>query len=166
MNNRQNHQPKTSGIFVDQLRKVGRELTAKVIGLPYDHVRQVPLALIEFPNSGNKVHILQPEGLQIGDTVIASSKQLKEVKPGNSTLLRNLPVGTIVHGVNGQLARSAGQFAKIIAIEGEVAELELSSGQTKRLSVNNWATVGKVGPRKPIQSHYHKHRFPRHFRPV
>lgn len=114
----------------------------------YDPNRNVNLALIAYPD-GEKRFILAPQGLQIGDKVIANEKA--EIKPGNAMKLQNIPIGTMVHNVElvpgkgGQLARSAGTAVTLIAKEGGYAHLKLPSGEIRMVPLECFATIGVLG---------------------
>ena len=115
--------------------KIG--LNAKVITIEYD------------PNRNEKRYILQPLGLAVGDTVVASPDAL--ISTGNSLPLVKIPLGAEVHNVElqpgggGQLVRSAGSVAQIVAKEGKWVTLRLPSGEVRLVSQNCWATIGRVG---------------------
>jgi len=87
--------------------------------------------------------------LKVGDSVLASSAA--DIKPGNALPLRNIPLGTIIHnielklGKGGQLARSAGTFAQLMAKEGKYAQVKLPSGEVRMVLLDCMATIGQVG---------------------
>lgn len=121
---------------------------ARVAAIEYDPNRSARIALLSYAD-GEKRYIIAPLGLQVGDTVV--SGPTAEVRPGNALPLRNIPVGTLVHNVElyegrgGQLARSAGASAQLLAKEGEYATLRLPSGEMRRVRQACYATVGQVG---------------------
>lgn len=121
---------------------------ARVVAIEYDPNRSARIALLSYAD-GEKRYIIAPLGLQVGDTVV--SGPTVEVRPGNALPLRNIPVGTLVHNVElyegrgGQLARSAGASAQLLAKEGEYATLRLPSGEMRRVRQACYATVGQVG---------------------
>ncbi len=121
---------------------------ARVAAIEYDPNRSARIALLSYAD-GEKRYIIAPLGLQVGDTVV--SGPTAEVRPGNALPLRNIPVGTLVHNVElyegrgGQLARSAGASAQLLAKEGEYATLRLPSGEMRRVHQACYATVGQVG---------------------
>jgi len=121
---------------------------ARVAAIEYDPNRSARIALLSYAD-GEKRYIIAPLGLQVGDTVV--SGPTVEVRPGNALPLRNIPVGTLVHNVElyegrgGQLARSAGASAQLLAKEGEYATLRLPSGEMRRVRQACYATVGQVG---------------------
>ncbi len=126
--------------------KVG--VPGRVDSIEYDPNRSARIALIVYTD-GEKRYILAPLGLQVGATVMAGPEA--EVRIGNALPLRNMPLGTMVHNVEllpgkgGQLARSAGTAAQLMAKEGEYALLRLPSGELRRVPLSCMATVGQVG---------------------
>ncbi|MBQ4337872.1 MAG: 50S ribosomal protein L2 [Clostridia bacterium] len=124
------------------------DVPAEVKTIEYDPNRSAFIALIEYAD-GEKSYILYPDGLKVGDTVIASASA--DIKPGNALPLTNIPVGTVVHNVElypgrgGQLARAAGNSAQLMAKEGVYALLRLPSGELRNVPVGCMATVGVVG---------------------
>ena len=98
---------------------------------------------------GEKRYILAPVGLNVGDTVVASPDA--DIKVGNNLPLENIPVGTIVHniemnpGKGGQIARSAGIFAQLMAKEGKYATIRMPSGEMRLILLKCHATIGQVG---------------------
>jgi large subunit ribosomal protein L2 len=126
--------------------KVG--IPAKVVAIEYDPNRSARIALLVYAD-GEKRYILWPDGLKVGDTVIAGPDA--EIKVGNALPLRNIPVGTVVHNVElkpgkgGQLARAAGAFAQVMGKVGDYAQLRLTSGELRLVHLDCMATVGQVG---------------------
>jgi large subunit ribosomal protein L2 len=126
--------------------KIG--IPAKVAAIEYDPNRSARIALLVYAD-GEKRYILWPEGLKVGDTVVAGPDA--EIKVGNALPLRNIPVGTIVHNVElkpgkgGQLARAAGAFAQVMGKVGDYAQLKLPSGELRLVHLDCMATVGQVG---------------------
>jgi large subunit ribosomal protein L2 len=126
--------------------KIG--VPGKVNAIEYDPNRSARIALI-FYADGDKRYILAPQGLKVGDTIKAGSDA--EVKPGNTLPLKNIPSGTLIHniemqpGKGGQLVRSAGMVAQIVAVEGEYSLIRLPSGEARRIRSECLATVGQVG---------------------
>ncbi|MDI3546769.1 MAG: large subunit ribosomal protein [Halanaerobiales bacterium] len=121
---------------------------AKVAAIEYDPNRSARIALLHYMD-GEKRYILAPDKLAVGDTVISGDNA--DIKPGNTLKLRDIPVGTIVHNVElqpgkgGQLARSAGTMAQIMAKEGKYAHLRLPSGEVRLVRIDCKATIGQVG---------------------
>jgi len=119
-----------------------------VAQLEYDPNRSAHIALIKYVD-GEYRYILAPEGLKAGDPVIASADA--DILPGNCLPLRNVPVGTMVHNVElkigkgGQMARSAGAYAQLLAKEGDYATLRLPSGEMRLVHLDCRATIGQVG---------------------
>jgi large subunit ribosomal protein L2 len=125
------------------------EVPAKVIALEYDPNRTARIALVEYPNKERK-YILSPEGLKVGDEVIASDQKNAEIKVGNCLLLRHIPSGTMIHnielikGKGGQIVRSAGSAAQIMAKEENWAHVRLPSGEVRLISSDCHATIGQI----------------------
>ncbi|MBQ8604628.1 MAG: 50S ribosomal protein L2 [Oscillospiraceae bacterium] len=125
--------------------KVG--VPATVLTLEYDPNRTAFIALIQYED-GVKSYILAPNGLSVGDTVM--SGEGADIKPGNALPINNIPVGTVIHnielypGKGGQLVRSAGNFAQLIAKEGKYGLVRLPSGELRNIPLNCYATVGQV----------------------
>ena len=126
--------------------KVG--VPARVAAIEYDPNRTCRIALLHYVD-GEKRYILAPEGIAVGQTI--SSGPEAEIFAGNALPLKNIPPGTVVHNVElrpgkgGQMARTAGARAQLVSREGAVALLKLPSGETRRVSVDCYATVGPVG---------------------
>lgn len=125
------------------------EVPAKVIAIEYDPNRTARIALVEYPNKERR-YILNPEGLKTGDEVIASDQKNAEIKIGNCLLLRYIPSGTLIHnielikGKGGQIVRSAGSSAQIMAKEEKWAHVRLPSGEVRLISLDCHATIGQV----------------------
>ena len=123
-------------------------IAAKVIGIEYDPNRTANIALICYTD-GEKAYILAPAGLKVGMKVMSGAEA--EVRPGNCLPLSAIPVGTMVHnielypGKGGQLVRSAGNGAQVMAKEGKYATLRLPSGEMRMVPINCRATIGVVG---------------------
>ena len=123
-------------------------IAAKVIGIEYDPNRTATIALICYAD-GEKAYILAPAGLKVGMKVMSGAEA--EVRPGNGLPLSAIPVGTMVHnielypGKGGQLVRSAGNGAQVMAKEGKYATLRLPSGEMRMVPINCRATIGVVG---------------------
>jgi large subunit ribosomal protein L2 len=125
--------------------KIG--VPAKVASVEYDPNRTARIALLHYAD-GEKRYILAPDGLEVGGTVIASANA--DIKPGNSLRLRDIPPGTGVHNVElrkgkgGQLVRSAGVSATLMAKDGDYAQVRMPSGEIRRVHLDCRATVGQV----------------------
>ena len=123
-------------------------IVAKVAAIAYDPNRSARLALLHY-RDGEKRYILAPVGLGVGDSVM--SGEGADIKPGNALPLRFIPVGTMIHNVElkigkgGQIVRSAGASAQLMAKEGTYATLKLPSGEMRRVHQQCRATVGQVG---------------------
>jgi len=126
--------------------KIG--VPGRVTAIEYDPNRSARIALI-FYNDGDKRYILAPQGLNVGDTVKAGDDA--DIKPGNALPLRSLPTGTMIHniemvkGKGGQMVRSAGGSAQLMAKEGDYAHIRLPSGEVRLVRSECTATVGQVG---------------------
>ena len=124
------------------------DLEAKVIRLEYDPNRSANIALVEYPD-GERRYILAPVGLNAGDSVISS--ETADIKPGNALPISSIPVGTVIHnielypGKGGQLVRSAGVAAQLMAKENGMAQVRLPSGEYRLIRLNCKATIGQVG---------------------
>jgi large subunit ribosomal protein L2 len=123
-------------------------IPAKVASIEYDPNRSARIALLNYVD-GEKRYILAPNGIQVGDTLMSGSEA--EIRVGNALPLRNIPLGTQVHNIElyigrgGQLVRSAGVAAQLVAKEGDYATLRLPSGETRLIHANCMATIGQVG---------------------
>ena len=121
---------------------------ATVAAIEYDPNRSARIALLHY-RDGEKRYIVAPLGLKVGDTVMAGPQA--DILPGNALPIRNIPVGTTIHNVElqpgrgGQLCRSAGSQAQIVAKEGDLATLKLPSGEVRMVRLDCMATVGQVG---------------------
>ena len=133
---------------VIDFRRDKRDVPGKVSTIEYDPNRSARIALVTYAD-GEKRYILQPLGLKVGDTVVASAKV--DILPGNAMPLKNMPLGTLVHNVElrpgkgGQIARSAGSSVQVVAKEGKYVTVKLPSGETRLVTPEGLATVGQVG---------------------
>ncbi len=124
------------------------DVPAKVATIEYDPNRTCRIALLHYAD-GEKRYIIAPIGLKVGDTVEAGKNA--EVKPGNTLPLANIPLGTQIHNVEmqpgkgGQIARSAGVAAQLMAKEGDYAQVRLPSGEVRLILMRCLATIGSVG---------------------
>ena len=134
--------------IIDFKRNEFDGIPAKVVSIEYDPNRTCRIAKVVYAN-GAKRYILHPVGLNVGDTVVSGPDA--DIKVGNALPLENIPVGTIVHNIElypgrgGQLVRSAGASAQIMAKEGRYALLRLPSGEQRKVLLACRATVGQVG---------------------
>jgi large subunit ribosomal protein L2 len=123
------------------------DIKARVESLEYDPNRSAQIALLVYAN-GHRDYILAPEGLKIGDIIVASIKT--EIKPGNSCLVKNIPLGTPIHnleirpGKGAQVVRSAGNFALIQSKEEDKVIVKLPSGEIKIIHPDARATIGSL----------------------
>ncbi|KXO15960.1 50S ribosomal protein L2 [Peptoniphilus sp. GNH] len=123
-------------------------IPASVASIEYDPYRTSYIALLNYVD-GEKRYIIAPNGLKVGDKV--ESGEHADIKIGNALPLRVIPVGTIVHniemvpGKGGQIARSAGASAQLMAKEGKYAQLRLPSGEFRLVNIDSKATIGQVG---------------------
>ena len=124
------------------------DVAAKVLRLEYDPNRSAFIALVEYAD-GERRYILAPVGLKTGDKVVAGAAS--DIKPGNALPLTNIPVGTVIHnleikpGRGGQLVRSAGMSAQLMAKENGMATVRLPSGEYRKIRMDCMATIGQVG---------------------
>ena len=121
---------------------------AKVIGVEYDPNRTAYIALVEYED-GTRKYILAPVGLTDGDVVYSGAGA--DIKPGNTLPIANIPVGTFIHnielypGKGGQLVRSAGSAAQLMAKENGMAQVRLPSGEVRLVRLDCMATIGQLG---------------------
>ncbi len=124
------------------------EVPAKVFSIEYDPNRSARICLLHYID-GEKRYILWPKGLEVGATIVAGPEA--SFNTGNALPLERIPLGTMVHnielnlGKGGQLARSAGSFAQVMAKEGEYVTLRLPSGEVRMVHKRCYATIGEVG---------------------
>ncbi|QUD88408.1 50S ribosomal protein L2 [Phenylobacterium montanum] len=123
------------------------DVPATVQRLEYDPNRTAFIALIKYAD-GELAYILAPQRLKVGDEIIAAEKV--DVKPGNASPLRSLPIGTIIHNIElkplkgGQMARSAGAYAQLVGRDAGYAQIRLGSGELRMVMDSCMATVGAV----------------------
>ena len=124
------------------------DIMARVASIEYDPNRTANIALLNY-TEGEKRYILAPEGLKVGDTVMSGANA--DIKPGNCLKIKNIPVGTLIHnieltpGKGGQLVRSAGNAAQLMAKEDKYAQVRLPSGEVRYILMECKATIGQVG---------------------
>jgi large subunit ribosomal protein L2 len=124
------------------------EVPARVAAVEYDPNRSARIALLHYAD-GSKAYILAPQGLKVGDTVV--SGEGADIRPGNAMALRFMPLGAVIHNIElqpgrgGQLCRSAGTSAQLMAKESAYATLRLPSGEIRRVLLTCRATIGAVG---------------------
>ncbi len=135
-------------IRIIDFKRNKRGIPARVAAIEYDPNRTARLALL-FYADGEKRYIIAPVGLRVDDTVLAGSDI--DVRPGNSMPLSHIPTGTMIHNIElqpgrgGQMARSAGTAAQLLAKEGSYAHVRLPSGEIRLVHRNCYATIGQVG---------------------
>jgi len=128
--------------------KRNKEGAGKVIAMEYDPNRSANIALLEY-DDGERVYILAPIGLNKGDSVYSGADA--DIKPGNCLPLINIPLGTFIHniemypGKGGQMVRSAGNAAQLMAKESTMAQVRLPSGEVRFVPMNCRASIGQVG---------------------
>ena len=124
------------------------DVPAKVTTIEYDPNRSAFIALLVYAD-GEKRYILAPVGLKVGDTVVSSANA--DIVTGNALPISSIPVGTLIHNIElkvgrgGQMARSAGAYAQLMAKEDKYAQIRLPSGEMRRVPVEARATIGTVG---------------------
>jgi len=124
------------------------DVPAKVATIEYDPNRSARIALLHYFD-GEKRYILAPLNLSVGDTVVSGEKA--DIKPGNTLKLKDIPLGTHIHnielriGKGGQLVRSAGAYAQLMAKERKYALIKLPSGEVRMVLLNCKATIGRLG---------------------
>lgn len=133
--------------IIDFLRDK-RDIPAKVTSIEYDPNRSARIALLTYVD-GEKRYILAPDGIKVGDNILASENA--DIKPGNALPLKAIPLGSIIHNVElkigkgGQLARSAGTYAQLMSKEGKYSQVKLPSGEVRMVLQSCFATIGQVG---------------------
>ena len=133
---------------VVDFKRTKDEVPARVVSIEYDPNRSARVALLHYLD-GEKRYILAPAGIQVGETVMSGAQA--DIRPGNAMALSDMPLGMTIHnielspGKGGQLARSAGSSAQLMAREGKYAQLRLTSGEMRLVLVTCRATIGQVG---------------------
>lgn len=129
-------------------RRDKKDVPGKVVTVEYDPNRSARIALVTYTD-GEKRYILQPNGVNVGDTVVAGDNV--DILPGNCLPLKRIPLGTEIHNVElrpgkgGQIARSAGSSVQLVAREGDYASVRMPSGEIRKIFVDCVATIGQVG---------------------
>jgi len=129
-------------------RRDKREIPARVISIEYDPNRGADIALLVYAD-GEKRYILAPEGLKVGEKIMAGEKA--EVKIGNALPLEKIPIGTVIHnielkpGKGGEIARGAGTGAILLSKEEKYGVVQLPSGEQRKVDLSCYATIGQVG---------------------
>jgi large subunit ribosomal protein L2 len=123
------------------------DVPGKVAAIEYDPNRSARIALIVY-RDGDKRYILAPNGLNVGDTIVSGPSV--DIRTGNALPIRNIPLGTVIHNIElypgrgGQLVRSAGNSAQLLAKEGTRAQVRLPSGEVRYIEMSCMATIGQV----------------------
>lgn len=126
--------------------KIG--IAGEVTQIEYDPNRSANIALVQYED-GEKRYVIAPVGLKVGSKILSSPEA--DILPGNTLPIRNIPLGTQIHnielrpGKGGQMARSAGAFAQLVAKDGDFAQLRMPSGEVRRVPLVCMATIGQVG---------------------
>jgi large subunit ribosomal protein L2 len=135
-------------IRIVDFKRDKRGIPAKVAAIEYDPNRTARLALL-FYADGEKRYIVAPTDLKVGDTVMSGVGA--EIRSGNSLPIANIPVGTLIHNIEvkegrgGQMVRSAGGAAQLLAKEGDFAQIRMPSGEVRLIRQTCFATIGQVG---------------------
>lgn len=123
------------------------DIPARIESIEYDPNRSARIALVVY-RDGERRYILAPSEIRVGDTIMSGPNA--EVRPGNALPIRNIPLGTVIHNIElypgrgGQLVRSAGNSAQLLAKEGTLAQVRLPSGEVRYIDMSCLATVGSV----------------------
>ncbi len=123
-------------------------IPAKIAAIEYDPNRTARLALLHYAD-GEKRYILAPLDVKVGDTVVSGAQA--EIRSGNALPISNIPVGTLIHNIEvkegrgGQMVRSAGGSAQLLAKEGDFAQIRMPSGEVRLIRQNCYATIGQIG---------------------
>lgn len=135
-------------IRIVDFKREKHNIPAKVAAIEYDPNRTARLALL-FYVDGEKRYIIAPLDLKVGDTVISGAGA--EIRSGNSLPISNIPVGTLIHNIEikqgrgGQMVRSAGGAAQLLAKEGDFAQVRMPSGEVRLIYQTCYATIGQIG---------------------
>ena len=135
-------------IRIVDFKRDKRDIPARIAAIEYDPNRTARLALLHFAD-GEKRYILAPLGVRVGDSVVSGPSA--EIRPGNALPISSIPVGTMIHnielrvGKGGQLVRSAGGSAQLLAKEGDFAQIRMPSGEVRLVHQVCYATIGQIG---------------------
>ncbi len=125
------------------------EVPGTIETIEYDPNRTARIALVKY-SDGERRYILAPLGIKVGDSIVSTDKEA-EILPGNAMRLKSIPVGTIIHnieykvGKGGQIARTAGAAATLMAKEGKYGLIKMPSGELRKILVQCRATIGQLG---------------------
>ena len=128
-------------------KRAKHDIPATVMAIEYDPNRTTNIALICYAD-GEKAYILAPEGLKVKDTVV--SGVASDIRPGNTLPIRNIPLGSFIHNIEmkplkgGQIARSAGSYAQLMAKEGDYANIKLPSNEVRLIHLDCMASIGQL----------------------
>ena len=134
---------------VIDFRRDKLEIPGIVETVEYDPNRSSFISLVKYQD-GERRYVLAPQDLRVGQTIVSSDK-IVDIVPGNATLLRNIPLGTVIHNIElqkdkgGQIVRTAGAGAQILAKEGHFAQVRLPSSEIRKVHLDCRATIGQVG---------------------
>jgi large subunit ribosomal protein L2 len=135
-------------IRIVDFKRDKRDIPAKVAAIEYDPNRTARLALLHYAD-GEKRYIVAPVDLKVGDAVMAGAGA--EIRSGNALPISNIPVGTLIHNIEvkvgrgGQMVRSAGGAAQLLAKEGDFAQIRMPSGEVRLIHQVCYATIGQIG---------------------
>jgi large subunit ribosomal protein L2 len=135
-------------IRIVDFKRDKRDIPAKIAAIEYDPNRTARLALLHYAD-GEKRYIVAPLGVRVGDFVMSGPSA--EIRPGNALPISSIPVGTTIHNVElregkgGQLVRSAGSSAQLLAKEGDFAQVRMPSGEVRLVRQTCYATIGQIG---------------------
>jgi large subunit ribosomal protein L2 len=135
-------------IRIVDFKRDKQDIPAKVAAIEYDPNRTARLALLNYAD-GEKRYIVAPLGVRVGDAIMSGPNA--EIRPGNALPISNIPVGTTIHNVElregkgGQLVRSAGSSAQLLAKEGDFAQIRMPSGEVRLIRQVCYATIGQIG---------------------
>lgn len=135
-------------IRIVDFKRDKRDIPAKVAAIEYDPNRTARIALLNYAD-GEKRYIIAPNDLKVGDTIM--SGPTAEIRTGNSLPISNIPVGTLIHnieikeGKGGQMVRTAGGAAQLLAKEGDFAQIRMPSGEVRLIHQACYATIGQIG---------------------
>lgn len=124
------------------------DIPGSVVALEYDPIRTAFLARLSYPD-GSLSYIIAPQGISVGDTIVSSLSR-QEIKPGNRFPLSQIPTGTDIYnieltpGKGGQIVRSAGSAAVLMAVEGAFAQVKMPSGEIRIIPKEASASIGRV----------------------
>ena len=126
------------------------DMFAEIVSIEYDPNRSANIALLKYED-GEKRYILCPRGLKVGDKIVSTNKEVQEYTPGLCVQLKSIPPSTQIHAIEmqpgrgAQIARSAGQCAQLISVEGKRATVKMPSGEIRMIHSDCRATIGRVG---------------------